>query len=207
MTVSTSTTIAAVGLITAAMLVGFSSTPTPVSAVFQDLSDPPTCWVRGDRADLELRISPFDSTSTTVDGHTLKVCYSRPRALGRPIMGRLVPFGMPWRLGANEATVLHTPVSIMLGDLHVSAGSYSLHAMPDSAEWGMTVNSIVQRWGVPISPEVLEADLGFAVAPVERLAEPVEFFTLRLEQNDSNVDLVIEWELTRIRFPIRLDMP
>lgn len=207
MTPSTSATMVAVGLIAAVMLVGFSSTPTPSSATSQDLNDPPTCWVRGDRADLELRISPFDSTSTTLDGHTLKVCYSRPRALGRPIMGRLVPFGSPWRLGANEATILHTPVSIMLGDLHVSPGSYSLHAMPDSAEWGLTVNGNVQRWGVPISPEVLEADLGFAVAPVERLAEPVELFTIRLERNDSKVDLVIEWELTRIRFPIRLGMP
>lgn len=44
-----------------------------------------------------------------LEGGTVKVCYSRPRKLGRPVMGRLVPYGEPWRLGANEATAIHVP--------------------------------------------------------------------------------------------------
>lgn len=63
------------------------------------------CWVRGDRADLELRASPFDSAAVSLDAGTVKVCYSRPTKLGRPIMGRLVPYGVPWRMGADELVV------------------------------------------------------------------------------------------------------
>lgn len=47
----------------------------------------PECWVRGDRADLEFHASPYDSASVSLDAGTVKVCYSRPRKLGRPIMG------------------------------------------------------------------------------------------------------------------------
>src|SRR5690606_36272181 len=61
----------------------------------------PCCWIRPHQADLEIRASPFDSTSILLDGGEIKVCYSRPRMLGRPIMGRLVRYGEPWRFGAD----------------------------------------------------------------------------------------------------------
>src|SRR5690606_17905623 len=71
----------------------------------------PSCWIRPHQADLEIRASPFDSTSILLDGGEIKVCYSRPRMLGRPIMGRLVRYGEPWRFGADEATAVHVFVS------------------------------------------------------------------------------------------------
>jgi hypothetical protein len=40
------------------------------------------CWIRGERADLELRASPFDSAAVELDAGEVKVCYSRPRKLG-----------------------------------------------------------------------------------------------------------------------------
>lgn len=162
------------------------------------------CWILGDRSNLDLRISRLDSISTTLDGHMLKLCYSRPRALGRPIMGRLVPFGEPWRLGANEATALHTPTPLMVGDVRVAPGSYSLYAIPDSTEWRVAVNGTARRWGIPISSNVRQADLGVTVVLVERLPEPVEVLTMRFDRAGPAVDLVIEWERTRIRLPIRL---
>ena len=67
------------------------------------------CWVQGERADLELRASPFDSATVQLVAGELKVCFSRPRTLGRPIMGRVVPFGRPWRMGADEATARTGP--------------------------------------------------------------------------------------------------
>jgi hypothetical protein len=38
-----------------------------------------------------------------------KLCYGRPSARERQVAGGLVPYGEPWRLGANEATSLHVP--------------------------------------------------------------------------------------------------
>ena len=43
----------------------------------------PACWVRGEYSDLELRASPFDSVSAAFGDGTVKLCYSRPRKLGR----------------------------------------------------------------------------------------------------------------------------
>ncbi len=85
----------------------------------------PGCWVQGERADLELRASPFDSASIAVRGGTIKVCYSRPRKLGRPIMGRVVPYGKPWRMGADEATSVYLPVPGTIAAVAVGAGWYS----------------------------------------------------------------------------------
>jgi len=162
------------------------------------------CWVRGERSDLDIRISQLDSISTVLEGFPLKICYSRPRALGRPIMGRLVPYGEPWRLGANEATVLHTPVPLMVGEVRIEPGEYSLYAIPDSTEWQVVVNDTIRRWGIPISRDVRAADLGLTAVHVESLLEAVELFTMRFERTSAAVDLVIEWERTRIRLPIRL---
>ncbi len=169
---------------------------------------PPPCWIRDDPADLELRISRFDSATTTLGRDTLKVCYSRLRRLGRPIMGRLVPFGETWRLGANEATTLHTTGAVRFGDVTLPAGSYSLYAIPGRDEWHVVVNSAVRRWGIPINAAVRAADLDTTIVPVDELATLVELFTVRFEPAGPDaVNLVMEWEWTRIRVPIRRVTP
>ncbi len=49
------------------------------------------CWVSGSRASLSSRASPLDSVVARLGGAEVKVCYSRPSARGRAIMGELVP--------------------------------------------------------------------------------------------------------------------
>src|SRR5205823_7308438 len=96
---------------TALLLIGvtIAAAPTGVSQ-----AGPFTCWIRGPANELAGRPSPLDSTSVEIGGATLKVCYGRPSARGRRIMGGLVPFGEPWRLGANEATTIHVPFAAEL---------------------------------------------------------------------------------------------
>src|SRR5206468_12789508 len=67
----------------------------------------------------------LDSATVEIGGATLKVCYGRPSARGRKIMGGLVPFGEPWRLGANEATTIHVPFAAELAGVRVGAGTYT----------------------------------------------------------------------------------
>jgi len=164
----------------------------------------PACWIRGDRADLDVRISRLDSVITTLGTDTLVVCYSRPRMLGRPIMGRVVPFGEPWRLGANEATTLTVSAPVLFGDIRLEAGSYSLYAVPEEREWRVIVNRAGRRWGIPINDTVKAQDIGSVSAAVEAVTPPVEEFRIQFERNGSDaVDLVIEWDRTRVRVPIR----
>lgn len=117
---------------------------------------PPACWIGPDEADLEIRASPFDSTSIELGDGEIKICYSRPRMLGRPIMGRLVPYGEPWRFGADEATAVHVSFPATIADVAVELGWHTLYVIPEESEWRIVVNAATQRWGcrsmMPFAP-------------------------------------------------------
>src|SRR6202795_1541166 len=64
------------------------------------------------------------------DGKTIHVDYSSPRMKGRKIFGGLVPYGEPWRAGADEATTFVVDADVSVGGRPVPAGSYTLFALP-----------------------------------------------------------------------------
>ena len=55
----------------------------------------PGCWMRDAKSEVALRASAFDSTSLALQSGEVKVCYSRPRMMGRPIMGTGLSLGLP----------------------------------------------------------------------------------------------------------------
>jgi len=164
------------------------------------------CWTRSAPDELAERTSPFDSTTVALDAGEIKVCYSRPQVRGREIMGGLVPFGEPWRLGANEATAIRLPVGGTIAGVAVEPGWYSIYAIPGEERWEIVVNAVAGRWGRPIDDDVRAQDIGSGVSTVERIdTGPVESLTLSLERTSENsADLVIEWEATRVRVPVTL---
>lgn len=161
-----------------------------------------SCTHRGTAAALSQRASPLDSVQLIVDGAIVKVCYGRPSAKGRAIMGGLVPLGEPWRLGANEPTRLILPFAAEVAGVHVEPGTYSLYVVPQQTSWEVHVNKAVDRWGIPIDEQVQAQDVGKGTVPVETLAEPVEQLTLHLVAG-SPAELVVVWEKTRVRIPIK----
>jgi hypothetical protein len=160
------------------------------------------CTHRGSAADLAQRASPLDSVQVMVGSAAVKVCYGRPSAHGRAIMGGLVPLGQPWRLGANEPTRLTLPFAAEVAGVRVAPGTYSVYVVPQATSWEVHVNKVVERWGIPIDSQVQAQDVGKGTVPVEALAQPVEQLTLRLTAG-SPTELVVEWEKTRVRIPIR----
>ncbi|HUL04616.1 MAG TPA: DUF2911 domain-containing protein [Gemmatimonadales bacterium] len=162
------------------------------------------CWFREEPAQLVKRASPPDSAVGTLGGAEVKVCYGRPSAKGRTIMGGLVPFDQPWRLGANEATTIHLPVAAKLGDISLKPGVYSLYAIPGAKSWQLVANSAAERWGIAIDENVRKQDVGAVTVPVEQTQAPVEKLTIRLEPAGANaLSLVIEWERTRVRATLK----
>ncbi|MGH7449075.1 MAG: DUF2911 domain-containing protein [Longimicrobiales bacterium] len=165
----------------------------------------PGCWVRGERADLELRASPFDSTGVRLDAGNVKVCYSRPRMLGRPIMGRLVPYGEPWRMGADEATAIYLPAAGSVAGVPLEAGWYSLYAIPSAREWRIVVNGEARRWGTPIDEAVRESDIGSGVIPSWSVETAEDLLRMSFEPTPGNAaDLVVQWDRTAVRIPVVL---
>ncbi len=162
----------------------------------------PMCTHRGTAADLAKRPSPLDSVQVSVGGSTLKVCYGRPSARGRVMLGGELPFGQPWRLGANEPTRLFLPFAAEVAGVRVEPGAYSLYVVPQQATWEVHVNKAVDRWGIPINAQVEAQDVGKGTVPVETLTQPVEQLTLSLVAGEPT-ELVVEWEKARVRIPIR----
>jgi hypothetical protein len=165
----------------------------------------PACWLaRGTTEEAAARPSPRDSASTSLAGGVVKVCYGAPSARGRTIIGGQDPFDQPWRMGADEATVLHTTVPVRIGDMALEPGSYSIYGVPTAGAWAVAINRNHQRWGIPISPEVRSADVGQITVTPETPAEHVETLRYRFEDaGQGRVDLLMEFENTRVRIPIQ----
>jgi len=163
---------------------------------------PGACTHRGSAADLANRPSPLDSAQATIAGATVKVCYGRPSARGRTMLGDVLPFGTPWRLGANEPTRITLPFAAEVAGVHVEAGTYSLYVVPQQASWEVHVNKAVDRWGIPIDAQVQAQDVGKGTVAVETLTQPVEQLTISVVA-DPAPGLVVAWEKTRVRIPIK----
>ena len=157
---------------------------------------------------VEGRASPYDSVRVTVGNRVAQICYGRPSAKGRVIVGGLVPYGELWRAGANEPTIIHLPFNAEIAGLSVPAGSYSLYTVPQqSGDWTLIINRSTSQWGHPSSytADVQAQELGRAPIRTERLEQHVETFTIRSQAAGANqADILLEWERTRARIPIRL---
>jgi len=180
------------------------ATLTLARATEGNIAPPSACWIRGPADRVTQRPSPLDSTAVQLNGATLKACYSRPSARGRKVMGGLVPFDQPWRLGANEATSIQVPFAAEIAGVRVEPGMYSLYVIPGATQWQIVINRSVERWGIPIDAAVRKADVGAGTVSPESLPAPVETLTLKFAPPAGDAtELVIEWESTRVRIPIR----
>jgi hypothetical protein len=94
------------------------------------------------------RVSPHEKTEGVIGGKTITIEYGRPSLKGRELLGNLIPFDKVWRLGADEATKLTTPVDIEIGSLKVPAGTYSLFMLvSQEGDTHLIVNKVADQWG------------------------------------------------------------
>jgi hypothetical protein len=175
--------------------------PAPATQSASQASD--ACWFRAKPGELAQRKSAHDSASVALDGGAVKVCYGRPHVNGREIMGKLVPYGEPWRMGADEATALYVPFRASIAGVKVEPGWYSIYVIPDAKQWQVVVNSDAQRWGVDIDAKVRAKDVGTGTVPAEHLAAPAEILTISLAKDSpTKATMDVAWADTRVRVPI-----
>lgn len=146
------------------------------------------------------RASPRDKVSETIDGATIAVDYSRPYAKGRTIFAAdgLAPFGKVWRTGADEATTLTTDASLVIGNVTVPAGKYTLYTIPDAKEWTLIVNKQTGQWGTVYDEA---QDLGRVKMKVAPLQPALEQLEIALEDTAAGGELVIQWADVRASVP------
>ena len=161
------------------------------------------CYIaNGTMEEAQERPSPLHSATVSVGGHDGLLCYGAPSARGRDIMGGLVVYGQPERIGANEPTTIHLTGPASIQGVEVGAGSYSIYAIPGAEEWAFFVNSNWQRWGIPIDESVRNSEVGTFTVAAEATEEYVETLQYRFEPMSENTmgDVVMEWENTRVKF-------
>src|SRR5688572_8968552 len=73
--------------------------------------------------------SPHVKTEWTIDGAKLSVTYGRPSLKGRPD-AQVMPPNAPWRMGADEPTLLTTDKPLTFGTVKLEPGTYTLNAQP-----------------------------------------------------------------------------
>ena len=137
--------------------------------------------------------SPHVRTSWTVDGANISIEYGRPSLKGRS-ESELMPPGREWRTGADEATTLITDKPLMIGSLHVPAGTYTLYTVPGATEWQLVVSKKTGQWGIPYPKG---EDLGRTPMTVTKNTKPVEQLTISVADTSGGGDLVIEWGTTK----------
>jgi len=152
--------------------------------------------------------SPHETTSKKIDGNRVILVYGRPYSKDRPIWGGLVPYGKIWRTGSDEATLLITQQSIVLGgSLEVPAGAYTLftYLAPDGSA-KLIVNKQIGQWG--IDPYNENQELGRVDLEKATAGERIEQFTMSIDKGPiSGGRISMMWEKTIFSVPFAVKKP
>ncbi len=144
--------------------------------------------------------SPPMTTSATIGGKNITIKYSAPSVRGRKIFGgsgALQPDNTVWRAGANNATALHTDGDIMIGNLNVPAGDYTLYVYLDPKGWQLIVSKQTGQWGINRDGSTsLDESKAIGRTPMKmsKPASLVETYKMTLAGEGKKGTLTLEWE-------------
>lgn len=139
--------------------------------------------------------SPSETATATMAGKTITISYNSPRVKGRE--GHIFtkdglishnPHYPVWRGGANNATMLKTDADLMIGDLTVPKGTYTLFVdISDPDNWTLIVNKKTGEWGLAYDGS---QDLGRVKMEMSKPASTIE--DLKYTIDDGKITLA--WE-------------
>ena len=152
--------------------------------------------------------SPAETATGSIGGHSLSIKYSSPGVKGRE--GQLFgkdgkishdPHYPVWRAGANPATLFKTDGNIMVGDLMVPAGTYTLFVdISDPDNWTLIVNKQTGQWGLAYDGT---QDLGKTKMTMSKPPAMVENLVYTItDGGNGNGTLTLSWENHTASVPI-----
>jgi hypothetical protein len=145
-------------------------------------------------------------------GKLIWIFYHAPSVRGRHIFngkGALQPDGSVWRLGADDATVLHTDADLDIGGVAVPKGEYTLYVDVDNGNWRLIVNKQLTdargrpQWGVNRDGSTTNnpaTELGRVALIMGKPPSPVETLKIALTRTEAATEdathgkLEIAWE-------------
>jgi hypothetical protein len=166
-------------------------------------------------AGAQIRASEIGSVSQTIDGTTITIQGSRPRARGRdPIFGtKAVRWGEVWTPGANYATTLELTRDAKLNGHAVPKGKYSMWlVVKEAGDWTMVLEPKARLYHME-PPDSSAAQIRFAVRTdsvpftdvltwsVPALRASGATVTMQWERKRISMDLAVEPSL-RVELPL-----
>ena len=156
--------------------------------------------------------SPHETISQVFDGarnNRVTITYGRPYSVKpgttevRKIWGGLVPYDKPWRMGADEATLLITQKPIVLGGTTVPAGAYTLYMVPSESGFSkLAISTNLGGWGIPVDTK---HDLAQVDLTKTALDKAVDQFTMAIDKNpDGGGVLKLSWESAQFSVPFTI---
>jgi len=137
--------------------------------------------------------NPRDTAKLTLNGKTVSVEYGRPSLKGRTVnemLDRLKP-GDVWRLGADKSTTFSTQTDLVLGDVTVPKGEYSLWARREADKnWKLVFNKQHGQWG---TDHDASQDLAAVPLKEEKAEKSAEQVTIELEKEHGDREISIRW--------------
>jgi hypothetical protein len=155
-----------------------------------------------------------DRTSPPATAEVLKgdfkasINYGQPSKNGRLIFGTneddaLVPFGEPWRTGANEATEITISKAVSINGKTLDAGTYSIYTIPGESEWVIAFNSETDYWGRSLFGSAFKKEKDvFRINVTPKTSESVtETFTISMKEvSEASVIVTMAWDQTSVAF-------
>ena len=157
-------------------------------------------------AQLQLpQASPLAKVSQIVGLTEISVAYHAPGVKGRPVWGKLVPYGQVWRAGANQSTRVRFEDDVLVGGQRIPAGQYAFYALPtDSVSAFVIFNRDTARWGTEgYNPQsdVFRVPVTLAAAP---FCETLQYGFSNVRPTSATLDL--SWERRRLSVPIEVEV-
>jgi DUF2911 family protein/tetratricopeptide repeat protein len=150
--------------------------------------------------------SPGASVSQTIGITEVTVQYHRPGVGGRTIWGQLVPYGEPWRAGANENTLITFSTDVKIGGKPLRAGTYGLHMLPTAKDWTVMFSTATQAWG-SFTYDVKEDALRVTVTPRQTPTTEERLLYKFDDLSDTKATLVLAWDKLAVPVAIEVETP
>jgi tetratricopeptide (TPR) repeat protein len=163
----------------------------------------PLCAAQSALLDLP-RDSQHAVVSQRIGITDVTIVYSRPLVKGRPIWGKLVPYGEVWRAGANENTTISFSDPVTIEGQALPKGVYGLHMIPGENEWTIIFSKAHTAWG---SFSYNQADDALRVTVKPQSADNHEALTYDFaDVKDDSAIAMLEWEKLAVPFKVNVNV-
>jgi hypothetical protein len=140
----------------------------------------------------------------------IRVLYSRANKRLRPVIFGdsllipeiPVPYGLIWRLGANESTEIEFLTDVVIEGKKLKRGRYSVYAIPNPDNWQLIFNTDLYTWGTYNHNK--DHDKLIASARVEKRSTIAEKLLIYFQKTTEGANMIITWDNIQVVLPITI---